>query len=59
MCKYNIVCPHRKPNKYKQITEATKEHSTVSNELKREFKQEIPRKVPLTDISYLPYGNVK
>ena len=56
MRKYSIIYPHRKPNKYKQIAKATKEHSTVPNELKREFKQEIPRKVLLTDNSYLSYG---
>ena len=44
MRKYNIVCPHRKPNKYKQIAKATKEHRTCSNILNRKFKQEIPRK---------------
>jgi len=59
MRKYDIVCPHRKPNKYKQIAKATKEHSTCKNTLNREFKQEIPRKVLLTDISYLPYGKGK
>ena len=56
MRNYNIVCPHRKSNKYKQIAKATKEHSTLPNTLNREFKQQIPRKVLLTDISYLPYG---
>lgn len=59
MRKYNIVCPHRKPNPYKKIAKATKEHSTVSNKLNRNFKQEIPGKVLLTDITYLPYGNGK
>ncbi len=59
MRKYRIICPHRKPNKYKQIAKATQEHSTVPNELNREFKQGISRKVLLTDISYLPYGNGK
>ena len=57
MRKYNIVCPHRKPNRYKQIAQATKEHRTCQNFLKRNFKQGIPRKVLLTDISYLPYGS--
>ena len=57
MRKYNIVCPHRKPNRYKQIAKATKEHTTCSNSLNRNFKQDTPRKVLLTDISYLPYGN--
>jgi transposase InsO family protein len=57
MRKYSIICPHRKPNKYKQITKATKEHSTLPNTLNREFKQGIPMKVMLIDISYLAYGN--
>ena len=57
MRKYSIICPHRKPNKYKQIAKATKEHSTLPNTLNREFKQGIPMKVMLTDISYLAYGN--
>lgn len=59
MRKYQIICPYRKPNPYKNIAKATKEHSTVSNILNREFKQEIPRKVLLTDISYLTYGGGK
>ena len=57
--KYNIFCPHRKPNPYKNIAKATQEHSAVSNTLNRNFKQEIPRKVLLTDITYLTYGNSK
>ena len=56
MKKYEIICPHRKPNPYKNIAKATKEHSTVPNILNREFKQEVPRKILLTDISYLTYG---
>ena len=54
--KYEIICPHRKSNPYKNIVKATKEHSTVPNILNREFKQEVPRKILLTDISYLTYG---
>jgi len=56
MKKYGIVCPHRKPNPYKQIAKATKEHQVVPNKLNREFKQGIPGKVLLTDITYLPYN---
>ena len=59
MKKYNIICPHRKPNPYKTIAKATKEHSTVPNILERKFKQGIPRKILLTDISYLSYGKGK
>lgn len=56
MKKYGIVCPHRKPNPYKRIAKATKEHQVVPNKLNREFKQGIPGKVLLTDITYLPYN---
>ncbi len=59
MRKYNIVCPIRKANPYKQIAKATKEHSVVPNKLNRNFKQDIAGKVLLTDITYLPYGNRK
>lgn len=57
MRKYQIVCPYRKSNPYKKIAKATKEHQVVPNQLNREFKQGIPGKVLLTDITYLPYGN--
>jgi len=58
MRKYKIVCPHRRPNPYKRIVKATREHQVVPNKLNREFKQGIPGKVLLTDITYLPYkGN--
>lgn len=57
MRKFNIVCPIRKANPYKRMAKATKEHSVVPNILNRNFKQEIPGKILLTDITYLPYGN--
>ncbi|WP_254842727.1 HTH domain-containing protein [Bacillus sp. MRMR6] len=56
MNKYEIICPHRKSNPYKKIAKATKEHQVVSNKLNREFKQGIPGKVLLTDITYLPFN---
>lgn len=59
MRKYNIICPIRKANPYKRIAKATKEHTVVPNILSREFKQNIPGKVMLTDITYMPYGNNK
>ena len=59
MKKYNIVCTIRKANPYKRMAKATKEHTTLPNKLKREFKQDIPGKVLLTDITYLSYGNGK
>lgn len=57
MKKYGIICPHRKPNPYKRMAKATKEHQVVSNKLNREFKQGVPGKVLLTDITYLPYND--
>lgn len=57
MRKFDIVCPIRKANPYKRIAKATKEHTVVPNLLNRNFKQDIPGKVLLTDITYLPYGN--
>jgi len=59
MRKYDINCPFRKPNPYKKIAKATKEHTTVPNKLNRNFKQQIPGKVLLTDITYLFYNNKK
>ena len=59
MRKYNIICPIRKANPYKRIAKATKEHTVVPNILNRRFKQNIPGKVMLTDITYMPYGNNK
>ena len=59
MRKYDIVCPIRKVNPYKRMAKATKEYRVVENKLNREFKQNIPGKVLLTDITYMPYGNNK
>lgn len=56
MKKFNIVCPHRKPNPYKQMAKATLEHRTLPNSLQRDFKKGIPSLALLTDITYLPYG---
>ncbi len=55
MRKFKIKCPIRKANPYKRMAKATKEHCVVPNLLKREFKQGIPGKVLLTDITYMPY----
>ena len=56
MKKYNIICPIRKANPYRRMMKATREHSVLPNSLKRNFKQDIPGKVLLTDITYLFYG---
>lgn len=59
MRKFDIYCPIRKANPYKKMMKATREHRVVPNSLKRNFKQNIPGKVLLTDITYLFYGTGK
>ncbi|KGM98604.1 transposase, partial [Clostridium haemolyticum NCTC 8350] len=57
MNKYDIICPHRKANPYRRMMKATKEHSVLPNLSNRKFKQNVPGKVLLTDITYLFYKN--
>lgn len=59
MKKYNIVCPIRKANPYIRMMKATKEHTIMPNLVNRYFKQDIPGKILLTDITYLNYKNGK
>ena len=59
MKKYEIICPIRKANPYRRMAKATREHRVVANKLNRKFKQNIPEKVLLTDITYLFYGKGK
>ncbi len=59
MKKYDIVCPIRKANPYRRMAKATKEHSVLPNLLNRQFKQNVPGKVLLTDITYLFYDTGK
>ncbi len=59
MNKYNIICPIRRANPYRKIMKATQEHKVVPNLLNRQFKQAMPYKVLLTDITYLFFGNGK
>lgn len=56
MRKYAIKCPIRKANPYRRMMKATREDKVVPNLLNRQFKQGIPGKVLLTDITYLSYG---
>lgn len=59
MKKFDIICPIRRANPYKKMIKATQEHRTLPNLLNREFKQDTPGKVLLTDITYLYYGKGK
>ena len=57
MRKYNFFAKIRRPNPYKNMAKATQAHRTIPNRLNRQFKQDEPGKVLLTDITYLPYGS--
>ncbi|MHA2890489.1 IS3 family transposase [Bacillus cereus] len=59
MRKYNLVTKIRPANPHKQIAKPTQEHKTCPNLLKRQFNQEEPEKIMLTDITYLFYGQGK
>ena len=54
--KYNLVTKIRRKNPYKEIMKKTREHRTFGNILDRNFKQNNPRKVFCTDITYLPFN---
>ena len=57
MHKYNLKCPIRKANPYRRMAKAMKTNAVADNHLKRQFKVFGPRKVFLTDITYIPFGN--
>lgn len=56
MNKYGLVCPIRKANPYRRMAKAIKTNNVAQNLLNREFKKHGPRKVLLTDITYIPYN---
>ena len=57
MKKYNLICPIRKADPTKAILKAQQSHKTYGNIIKRCFEQGTAKKVLLTDITYLTYGN--
>ena len=56
MRKYQLFCPIRKANPYCRMAKAIRTNKVADNLLQREFKAYGPRKVLLTDISYIPYN---
>lgn len=54
MRKYDLHCPIRKANPYRRMAKAMKTNAVADNRVKREFKQHGPRKILLTDITYIP-----
>jgi transposase InsO family protein len=57
MKKYNLKCPIRKANPYRRMAKAMRTSHVAPNLLNREFRQHGPRKVLLTDITYIHYGS--
>ena len=51
-----LIVKIRRRNPYRMIMKKTKDHKTFNNILNRNFKQNKPRQVLCTDITYLHYG---
>lgn len=59
MHKYKLMCPIRRTNPYKQLAREMRTNSVSPNVVNREFLRYGPRKVLLTDITYLHYRGGK
>ena len=58
MKKYHLFCPVRKANPYRRMAKAIRTNAVADNRVNREFRKHGPRKILLTDITYIPYeGN--
>ena len=55
MKKFGLLCPIRKANPYRRMAKAIRTNAVADNRLNREFRKHGPRKVLLTDITYIPY----
>lgn len=55
MKKFGLFCPIRKANPYRRIAKELRTNAVADNRVNREFRQHGPRKILLTDITYLPY----
>ena len=56
MKKYGLVCLIRRPNPYRIMLRENLLNKTPANVLDRRFREFGPRKVLLTDITYIPFG---
>lgn len=59
MTKFQLHCPIRRANPYRQMAQANHEHRTHPNYVQRRFKAKGPRQILLTDITYCFYGNCR
>lgn len=53
MCKYGLKCPIRKANPYRRMAKALQTDAIAKNYVNREFRAHGPRKILLTDITYI------
>lgn len=59
MKRYDLKCPIRKVNPVKAMIKAQQSNRTYGNIVNRQFNQGKAKKVVLTDITYITYGNGK
>lgn len=57
MKKFNLLCQIRKANPYRRMAKALKTSNVAENLVNRKFREHGPRKILLTDITYMFYGN--
>lgn len=57
MRKFNLFCPIRKANPYRRMAKALKTSHVAENLVNRKFREHGSRKILLTDITYMFYGN--
>ena len=55
MKKYKLLCPIRKANPYRRMAKALRTNAVADNRVNREFRLHGPRKILLTDITYIPF----
>ncbi len=56
MKKFGLFCPIRKANPYRRMQAAMRTSNVAANLMNREFEEHGPRKILLTDITYIPYS---
>lgn len=54
MHKYGLKCPIRKANPYRRMAKEMRTNTVFENLVNREFEEHGPRKILLTDITYIP-----
>lgn len=55
MKKYGLMCNVRKANPNRRMANAIKTNNVADNLVNREFEKYGPRKILLTDITYIPF----